>query len=145
MSDELEPAKLAILRALLDRFIPPFDGLPGAGSMGLADVVVGMAKGHRRYEDAIAQVVEALAQADGFANLDGERQDSAIRRVEHAARRPFELLIELAYIAYYSRPEVHARIGWRTGPLQPMGFELPAFDEAVLSKARERAPFWRRT
>jgi hypothetical protein len=145
MSEELEPAELAILRALLDRFIPPVDGLSGAGSMGLAEVVVAMAKGHRRYEDAIGGVLQALAQVEGFSSLDGGRQDSAIRNVEHARRRPFELLIELVYIAYYSRPDVHARIGWRTGPLQPMGFELPAFDEAVISKARERAPFWRRT
>lgn len=145
MSDQPSPAQMENLRALLDRLIPPVDGLPGAGSMGLADVVVGMAKGHHRYEDAVVEVLQALGSVDRFATLDGAEQDSVIRGIEHALRRHFEWLIELAYTAYYARPEVHSRIGWRSGPLQPLGFELPAFDEAVIEKARRRAPFWRRT
>jgi len=50
----------------------------------------------------------------------------------------------VVYLAYYGDPRVHGRIGWRGGPLQPDGFALPPFDEAILEKTRRRQPFWRR-
>jgi hypothetical protein len=133
------------LAAVMDRLIPPVDDLPGAGSMGLVADVETMAAGHGRYAAALAACLTVLSggTSTDFLALDGDRQDAAIRAVEVAEPRAFATMLEAVYVAYYSRPEVHRRIGWRTGPLQPAGFALPPFDGAVLETVRHRRPFWR--
>jgi hypothetical protein len=129
------------LTTLLDRLIPAVDDLPAAGAMGLGDDVAAIAGQHGRYAAALAGCLAALPA--GFALLDGDRQDAAIRAVEQSAAGDFTVLLKAVYLAYYSRPEVHRRIGWRGGPLQPAGFTLEPFDESVLAMIRQRKPFWR--
>ena len=59
----------------------------------------------------------------------------------------FERLVTLAYTAYYIEPRVRAVIERETGyenrPPQPLGYALEPFDERLLDKQRQRAPFWR--
>ncbi len=135
----------AVLNAALDRLIPPVAELPGAGAQGIATDMARLAAEHPPHAAGLERFRTALAAIDGFAKLDGPAQDAALAGLETAAPQAFAVMLELAYIAYYSRPEVHKRIGWRTGPLQPAGFDLPPFDDTVLQQARRRAPFWRRT
>ena len=71
-----------------------------------------------------------------------DRLRSAISTVESNHRDIFELFIELIYLAYYSDPRVHRRIGWQTGPMQPNGHLLPPWDESILNKVKNREPFW---
>lgn len=137
----LTAAQRRLLGALLDRLIPAVGELPGAGAMGIAGDLETMAAGHGRYATAIAACLAALP-AD-FIGLAGEAQDASIRAVETSEPDHFGILLRAAYIAYYSRPEVHKRIGWRTGPLQPAGFPLSPFEESVLDTIRKRKPFWR--
>ncbi len=137
------------MRAVMDRLIPPVDDLPGAGSMGLLDEIERMSVEHERYRRSLVRFLDALTldmsveSAGGFLALDGEQQDEAIREIENSISKDFANVLEVVYLAYYSRPEVHDRIGWRTGPLQPLGFTLPPFDEAILENVRKREPFWR--
>ena len=56
----------------------------------------------------------------------------------------FDKFVDLIYIVYYSDERVHQRIGWRSGPLQPLGWELPVWDPAILEKVSKREPFWRK-
>jgi hypothetical protein len=137
------------MRVVMDRLIPVVDDLPGAGSMGLLVEIERMASEHERYRRSLVRFLDALTldmsvQAEGgFMALDGERQDEAIREIEGSLGREFANVLEVVYIAYYSQPEVHTRVGWRTGPVQPLGFTLPPFDEVVLDTVRKREPFWR--
>ena len=139
------------MRVVMDRLIPAVDDLPGAGSMGLLDEVERMASEHERYRRSIVRFLDALTldmsvEAEGgFHALDDERQNEAIREIEEALGKEFANVLEAVYIAYYSRPEVHARIGWRTGPVQPLGFTLPPWDESILDTVRKREPFWRQS
>ena len=141
----LTDADRHILRAAMDRLIPAVDDLPAAGAMGILDDVERMASEHARYQIALALFLAALASAvpAGFLSLSGDKQDVALRAVEASAPIDFANVLEATYVAYYSRPEVHARIGWKTGPIQPEGFALPPFDESILETVRQRKPFWR--
>ena len=138
------------MRAVMDRFIPPVDDLPGAGSMGLLEEVEQMAVRHDRFRSALVKFLDALSldmsvqASGGFMAVPDEVKDEAIREIETALPRLFADVLEVVYLAYYASPRVHERIGWRTGPLQPQGFSLPAFDEAVLETVRKREPFWRK-
>jgi hypothetical protein len=140
----LSEADRDLLRAVMDRLIPPVDFLPGAGTMGLADEVAKLMAAHGRYGSAVLSILGALRVSGAFGSTDGARRDAAIHAAEIALPQHFAHLIEAVYTVYYSRPEVHARVGWRTGPLQPAGFDLPPFNEDVLATARKRAPFWRK-
>ena len=137
------------MRVVMDRLIPPVDDLPGAGTMGLLDEIERIASEHDRYRKSLVRFLDALTMdmsveaEGGFLALTGEQQDEAIREIEESLSKEFANVLEVVYISYYSRPEVHARIGWRTGPLQPLGFTLPPFDESVLDTVRKREPFWR--
>lgn len=138
----LTEAERAVLRAVMDRLVPPIDELPGAGAMGLLPEVEAMAGKHASFHRALVGLLDGLA-ADGFASLPGPAQDDAIGAFEKAQPAMFNALLEVVYLAYYGDERVHRRIGWRTGALQPLGFDLPPFDEAILDKTRRRLPFWR--
>jgi hypothetical protein len=139
----LTDAERAVLQAVMDRLVPPIDDLPGAGSMGLLDQVEAMAGTHPPFHLALLALLGGLPAAT-FAGLPGADQDKAISRFETAHPAVFNAALEMVYLAYYGDSRVHGRIGWRGGPLQPGGFALPPFDEAILEKPRQRQPFWRR-
>lgn len=146
-SDTLTDAEREGMKAAMDRLIPAVDELAGAGSMGLLRDVERMGAQHDRYGRSLLRFVRALSSvpsaAADFLARRPEQQDAAIKEFEAASPMDFANVLDLVYIAYYSRPEVHARIAWRTGPLQPQGFELPQFDESILDTVRQRAQFWR--
>ena len=130
------------LGAVMDRLVPPIDDLPGAGTMGLLGEVEAMAERHAPYRRALVHIADALGTA-AFSALDGTGQDAAISRFEKAEPVIFEAVRAMVYLAYYGNERVHRRIGWRGGPLQPQGFDLPPFDELSLATARKRQPLWR--
>jgi hypothetical protein len=138
----LSEADRTALRAIMDRLVPPIDELPGAGTMGLVPEVEAMAGQHASFHLALVGLLDGLS-AVGFGMLPEPAQDDAIRAFETAQPVMFNALLEVVYLAYYGDPRVHRRIGWRTGPLQPRGFDLPPFDETILDKTRQRQPFWR--
>ncbi len=113
--------RLRLLEAVLDRIVPPVDDLPGAGGLGLATALDG----------------------GDFAALDTPRQTAVLRVVEQGRPAAFATLVQLTYLVYYGDSRVHQRIGWRTGGVQPLGFELPPFEGSILDEIRRREPFWR--
>ena len=81
----------------------------------------------RRVLDAIALDPSARAEG-GFAALDQDQRNSALKTLEASIPETFDNFVDLIYIVYYSDERVHKRIEWRTGPLQPLGWELPPFN-----------------
>ena len=133
---------LSLLSAALDRVVPAIGDLPGAGAMGLAEVIVDKAGEDQRFESALKTVANALP-AD-FASLDAGDQDDALRNIESCQGEAFGLFLDITYSFYYMRPEVHERLNWHGRAPQPDGNVLPPFDDSVLEVARQRAPLWRR-
>ena len=135
MSDD---ALAAILATLL-----PGDGeWPAAAGLDLAAAVRGDLD-----PGQLAALVAALP-AD-FVAGDADAREGRLRAIEAAQPAAFERLVGAAYLAYYTHPAVRAVIERTTGyaarPPQPLGYALEPFDEALLARQKQRAPFWRRT
>ncbi len=146
MADEGMQARLRLLEAVLDRLVPPVDDLPGAGGLGLASRVVTAADSIARFGEALGSVEAELATVlDGgdFATLDAVQQTTTLRAVEQERPAAFATFVQLTFLVYYGDSRVHQRIGWRSGGVQPLGFELPPFEESILDAIRRREPFWR--
>ena len=147
---KITDADRVTLSEVMDRLIPAVDDLPAAGQMGLGPEVERMASEVPRYGAAFESVLGAFATdplsraTGGFRALSPDDQDNAIRVIERNIPDGFGTFLEIVYLAYYSQPAVHRRIGWVGRPPQPEGFELPPFDESVLETVRKREPFWRR-
>lgn len=147
----LDPARKALLTAVLDRIVPPNGDLPGAGGLGVADAIdrtLGETPSLRRlFFDGLVRI--EVAAGGAFLGLGGEDQDAALRRVEAAEPAFFAALVNHTYRGYYVHHRVlkqlEASMGYPARPPQPLGHELPPFDPAILAKQREREPFWRRT
>ena len=139
-----------VLSTAMDRIVPPIEGLGGAGELGLASQAEEIAHRIPRYHDSLVKILGALSLdpasrvAGGFLALEAEEQTHALAALELSMTDHFGKFVELIYAAYYSDPRVHQRIGWRTGALQPLGWDMQPFDPAILETASKRAPFWRR-
>ena len=138
------------LKHAMDLIVPGVAKLPGAGGMNLTDNVEELADRVAEYGESLRRVLDALAldpsvrAEGGFAALDIERQTAALKAIEVSMSKYFDKFVDIIYIAYYSDKRVHKRIGWRSGPLQPLGWELSTFDASILEEVSKRDPFWRK-
>jgi hypothetical protein len=148
----LDAEQRGLLAAALDRLVPPNGDLPGAGALGLAEPIertlAGSAPLRRLFLEGLVEV-DLAAGPGGFRALAGEAQDAALRRVEAEYPAFFAALLNHAYRGYYTHPSVLQAIERATGyparPPQPLGHAIEPWDEGLLARQRERAPFWRRT
>lgn len=146
----LTDADRQLLKSAMDLIVPSVNDLPGAGEMGLVENAVDLANRVADFSDALRRTLDALkldpsARAEGgFEALDEEQRVAALKVLESSMPTVFDKFVDLVYVVYYNDERVHERIGWRTGPLQPLGWDLPPFDPAVLETVSKREPFWRK-
>ncbi|MDE2867208.1 MAG: gluconate 2-dehydrogenase subunit 3 family protein [Chloroflexota bacterium] len=141
----LTPEELALLTLVQDELVPAYGDLPGAGTLGGAltvDAYLAERPWLRRPVLTALRAVEAAAGETPFAELDSGGRVGILRRVEGEDPEAFTELVKQTYNAYYTRPDVQASLGI-DGPPQPLGFELPAFDESRLARVQAMGKLWR--
>ena len=143
-------AQRELLDAVLDRIIPPQEGRPGAGSLGIGDFVEGVAVGEpgltRLFVHGLSAIEIAAAERgpDGFAALSDEAKDEALRVVEQSNASFFEQLVLQVYNGYYTNLTVFESIGYNLPLVPSPGAKLDLLDETLLEAQRQRPPFWTR-
>ena len=55
----------------------------------------------------------------------------------------FLMFIEIVYLLYYSKSEIHEKIRWNTDELAEEN-KMEAFDDSILNNIKKRDPFWRK-
>ena len=144
------PAQRELLDAVLDRLIPPQEGRPGAGSLGIGDFVESVAVGEpgltRIFVQGLVAIEIAAAERgpDGFAKLSDEAKDATLRAVESSHADFFEQIILQTYNGYYTNLTVFESIGYTLPSVPSPGAKLDLLDETLLEAQRQRPPFWTR-
>src|SRR5262249_50476824 len=107
---ELTAAERTVMRAVMDRLVPPVDDLPGAGTIGLLAGIGAMPRRPPPSHAALLRFGDEIAGS--FPAQAGPAQDAAIQAFEQAQPAVFRAVLEVVYLAYYSDARVHRRIGW---------------------------------
>jgi hypothetical protein len=135
----------ALLRAVLNRIVPPHADRAGAGDLdigtSLERTLADSARLRRLFLDGLHDI--AISSTADFVDLSPTDQTVVLQAVEQAHPAFFSTLVEHTYRGYYTHPLVQRALSSR--PPQPIGYELPPFDPALLDTQRQRAPFWRPT
>lgn len=145
------PEQAALLKAILNRVIPPDGAMPGAGDLGAVEAIEtalsGAPAARRLFLDGLAEVqlVAWRTTDQEFVALGASEQDAILKAVETARSDFFAQLVHHAYRAYYVHPTVVRALGLDPRPPQPLGHSLPSFDPALLDRVRARGPIYRRT
>jgi hypothetical protein len=145
----LDEPRRALLKAMLNRIVPAYGDLPGAGDLdvgaGIERTLAESTRLRRLFLDGLTEVAITAQHQTGleFVELDSTRQSAVLETIEQ--RRPafFQALVEHTYRGYYTLAAVQLAVGFEPRPPQPLGHELPPFDPALLDSQRQRAPFWR--
>jgi len=136
------------LAAVLDTLIPPRAerGLPGAGSIGLADVIVAAAPTLVPLLRTTCAALEAAAQERGvadFASLDASARGELLQARDEAEPGLIAGLLFQVYSAYYQHPEVMPALGLEARPPHPLGYDLEDGDLGALERVRARGRLYR--
>lgn len=119
--------------------------LPGDATWPAGDTIAAQVRHDLAAEPETAAALDALLTALPPAFQRGD--EAALHAAAAADPDGFDRVVALAYIAYYTDPEVRRVIehvtGYEARPPQPLGYALPPFDDALLEVQRRRAPFWR--
>lgn len=142
-SSQIDTARL---RQVLARLLPGDGAWPNAGALELENAILDRLT---TMPDVAKQVVAALsALPEDAVRQGGGDLDAALKTIEAKQPEAFSGLLLTAYSAYYTDPRVRDVVeqvtGYEARPPQPLGYDLPPFDEALLAKVKKRKPFWRR-
>jgi len=140
-----------VLSAVLDEIIPPSaDGaLPGAGALGLAEVVD---EALERTPELRPLIVAGLAAADelargrdaeGFATLPAAERRGALEELTPTQPAFLPSLTFHAYVGYYQDARVIEALGMESRAPYPLGYEMPPDDLTLLDPVRERPKLYR--
>lgn len=124
------------LTALLDVLLPGDGDFPPASETTLPSRLLS----HPRFAGTVPPILAALTDGITAETVGGVERD-------HPAA--FAALLTGVYSLYYTDPGVAAALarltGYQTRPPQPAGYDLPAFDPALLAIPAARAPLYRPT
>ena len=148
MARFLSESQHSLATVVLDRLIPPQGDMPGAGELGTADYLDGIAAGSagiaRLFFGGLQDIEIAAARlGSGFEKLSGDQQDEVLRGVEAHSPEFFDLLVRHTYNGYYINPKVVELLGLDPRPPQPRGNHVERGDLGSLQVVVERGQVYR--
>ena len=139
----------ALASEVLDQLMPGRDDFPGAGELGVAQHLEGVAASDpglgRLLQDGLAAIESASRRTHSvaFADISDDRKVEVLRAVEAESPQSFAMLVRHVYAGYYANRRVIKLMGLEARPPQPLGFELDPFDPSTVEHVRERGKIWR--
>ena len=152
MASEFSEAETKTLTCVLDAIIPPSpDGkLPGAGELGLVELVAEAALKSPELKPAIHEGLSTLEELSGGRSSGGfcalTKNEKAEVLGELATTSPAFLpgLTVQTYLGYYQHPRILEGLGVPGRPPHPKGYELEVGDLDLLDPVRARPRLYRK-
>ena len=145
----LSPAQRELLDAVVDRVIPPGDGVSGAVEIGVAEHVEGVCGVSPQTRALLTNGLKAIEATSGrtlskeFVGLTDREKIEVLEQVESRQAEFFSLLVRETYSGYYSSPKVLRAKGLPLSAPQPEGYEIEPFDDSLLAGVRKRGKAYR--
>ncbi len=138
-----------LLRAVVDRIIPPADGVPSATLMGVTEHVEGVAGVSPQARSLLANGLKAIEvtsgrnHSKGFLELSDAEMTAVLRQIEIEHPKLFQALVRETYSGYYSNPTALRAKNLPLSAPQPVGYEVEPFDMSLLEPVRQRGKAYR--
>jgi hypothetical protein len=142
-------AQSSLMAEVLDQIVPPGDGFPGAGELGVAEHVDAVLSRSPRLVRLFSDGLLAIEQislgmfSQEFSAVTNPQKVEVLKKVEADHGDFFHHLARHTYAGYYVDPRVVRLLGLEVRPPQPQGYELEPFDPRLLKNVKKRVKLWR--
>lgn len=140
--------EINILYSFFDQIIPSDELMPSATEVISLIDFEKLILENNKYKISIDQIIYFIKKEPNTRVEGGASSLSEIQKIEMLelmeAIIPNDLLmfIEIIYLLYYSKKEVHEKIGWNPDELAEEN-KMNPFDSSILKNIKKRDPFWR--
>lgn len=133
----------------VDTIIPSTDDMPAASEVISVDDIKWILEETQKYEESLDRCLyfikkEPLTRVvGGIKELSDDQKIEILTLMQSIITDAFNLFVEVVYLLYYSKDQVHEKISWNTDESADEN-KMEKFDESILSKVKEREPFWKK-
>ena len=136
---------IKLLFKFFDLIIPQSENMPCASEVITGEDVENVLSGTHKYIEPLSKITDftrtkILAEAEN--ELTDNHMADTLLAMESTMGGDFSMFIEVIYLIYYSKGQVHEKINWDTDELAIKN-RIPQFDDAILHNIAQRPPFWR--
>ena len=137
------------LYIFVDTIIPSTDDMPAASEVISVDDIKWILEETQKYEESLDRCLyfikkEPLTRVKGgIKELSDDQKIEILTLMQSIITDAFNLFVEVIYLLYYSKDQVHEKISWNTDESADEN-KMQKFDESILSKVKEREPFWKK-
>ena len=137
------------LFSFVNTIIPSDESMPSASEIiSIEDIKWLLEKTHK-YSISLKECIDFVKKEPATRVVGGVQELSENHRIEilnlmqSIIPEHFDILIEVIYLLYYSKDQVHEIIGWNTDESSDVN-KLNPFDESILKNIKKREPFWKK-
>ena len=133
----------------VDSIIPSTEEMPAASEVIAVDDIKWLLEETQKYEESLIRCLnfikkEPLTRVEGgIKELSEDQKIEILTLMQSIIIDAFDLFVEVIYLLYYSKDEVHKKISWNTNESAEEN-KMEKFDESILSKIKQREPFWKK-
>ncbi|MEC9308755.1 MAG: hypothetical protein VX966_04550 [Chloroflexota bacterium] len=136
---------IELLFKFFDLVIPQSGNMPSASEVITIEDVEKLLSGTHKYIEPLSKIAD-FARSKISVEAENEPADNhmtgMLLAMESTMASDFSMFVELIYLIYYSKGQVHEKINWDTDELAIKN-RIPQFDDVILHNISQRPPFWR--
>ncbi len=132
-----------------DIILPETGKMPSALQIIAKEDIVWMLEETNKYQQALIEVLNFIKKepssrvTGGISELSENQKIEMISLMESIIPEETNLFIEMIYLLYYSKEEIHNLIGWDPDENSEEN-KLEPFNNSILENVKKREPFWRK-
>ena len=146
---EIKNNDLKNLFSFADAIIPADENMPSASEIISVEDLKWLLEKTQKYSNPLKECLDFVKKEPATRVVGGVQELTEIHRIEilnlmqAIIPEQFVFFIEVIYLLYYSKNQVHEVIGWTPDESLEEN-KLNPFDESILENIKKREPFWKK-